>query len=110
MIAGSVFEEAEAGRSFEGALRFAPVRSKRFGIAEARAALCEASASRLERVAHMLKGSCANFGATSMQDACARLEGLCREGSLEGADEILAEVEKEFHYVQLALERERPSV
>jgi CheY-like chemotaxis protein len=79
-------------------------------LAEARAALCEASASRIERAAHMLKGSCANFGATSMQDACARLEGLCREGSLEGADEILAEVEKEFHYVQLALERERPSV
>ena len=79
-------------------------------LSEARSALSQASASQLERVAHMLKGSCANFGATSMQDACARLEELCRQGSLDGADEILAEVEKEFHYVSLALERERPPV
>ncbi len=79
-------------------------------LAEARSALSEASAARLERAAHMLKGSCANFGATSMQDACARLEALSREGLLEGTDEILAEVEKEFHYVQLALERERSPV
>jgi HPt (histidine-containing phosphotransfer) domain-containing protein len=79
-------------------------------LTEARSALSEASAARLERAAHMLKGSCANFGATSMQDACARLEALGRSGSLAGADEILAEVEKEFQYVQLALERERSPV
>jgi CheY-like chemotaxis protein len=77
-------------------------------LAEARSALAAAATPQLARAAHTLKGSCANFGAERMRGACARLEQLAKQGKIEGAAELLAEVEREFNYVRLALERERP--
>jgi two-component system sensor histidine kinase/response regulator len=77
-------------------------------LSEARSALANRTAPELARAAHTLKGSCANFGAERMRDACWRLEQLASGGNLDGAEELLVEVEKEFNYVRLALERERP--
>ena len=77
-------------------------------INEARTALANRATPQLARAAHTLKGSCANFGAERMREACLRLEQLANGGSIEGADEMLTQIEKEFNYVRLALERERP--
>ncbi|HEX8295586.1 MAG TPA: Hpt domain-containing protein, partial [Chthoniobacteraceae bacterium] len=78
-------------------------------LAEGRAALAAHSTPQLARVAHMLKGSCSNFGAERMRQACARLEDLANTGVEENSDQLLSEVEKEFACVRIALERERPA-
>ena len=44
-----------------------------------------------------------------MRAACERLEKLAQSADvLEGAEELLDDVEKEFSYVRVALEHERP--
>jgi HPt (histidine-containing phosphotransfer) domain-containing protein len=78
-------------------------------IDEARRALAGRISPQLERAAHTLKGSCSNFGAERMRVACERLEKLGHEGELAGAEELIAEVEKEFEYVRVALEHEKPA-
>ncbi len=77
-------------------------------LAEARGAVATNANPQLARAAHALKGSCANFGAGRMREACWRLEQLAHSESLEGAAELISEIETEFNYVRLALERERP--
>jgi hypothetical protein len=55
------------------------------------------------------EGSAARTSAQSgCASACWRLEQLAKQGTIEGAAELLADLEKEFNYVRLALERERP--
>jgi PAS domain S-box-containing protein len=76
---------------------------------EARAAVASHLSPQLERAAHTLKGSCSNFGAERMRVACERLEGLGKEGELAGAEELLSQIEKEFEYVRVALEHEKPA-
>jgi PAS domain S-box-containing protein len=76
---------------------------------EARRALSAHASPQLARAAHTLKGSCSNFGAERMRAACQRLEDHANRGALEGAEELLAVVEKEFSYVRVALEHERPA-
>jgi len=78
-------------------------------IDDVRSAVGRKDAGRVARAAHTLKGSCSNFGAERMRTACQRLEELANRGALEGAGELLAAVEKEFSYVRVALEHERPS-
>jgi PAS domain S-box-containing protein len=78
-------------------------------LADARAALAAHASPQLARAAHTLKGSCSNFGAERLRLACQRLEEFANRGVLEGAEELLVAVEKEFSYVRVALERERPS-
>ncbi len=75
-------------------------------LAEARTALDAGAARQLARAAHSLKGSCSNFGATQMRDACQRLDALASGGKLDGAAALLEEVEKKFAGVRDALERE----
>ena len=78
-------------------------------IADARAALSAHASPQLARAAHTLKGSCSNFGAERLRLACERLEAFANRGVLEGAEEFLAAVEKEYSFVRVALEHERPS-
>ncbi len=78
-------------------------------LGEARAALAANATPQLARAAHTLKGSCSNFGAERMRTACQRLEELANRGVLEGAEELLAAVEKEYSYVRVALEHECPT-
>jgi len=73
---------------------------------EARCALGRDDAASLARLAHTLKGSCSNFGARRMREACAQLEALALGGSLDGAGPLLEQMEKEFGYVRTALENE----
>jgi PAS domain S-box-containing protein len=78
-------------------------------IEDARGALRIGMSPQLERAAHTLKGSCSNFGAERMRSACERLESIARSGNLEHAGELVDNVESEFEFVRLALERERPA-
>jgi PAS domain S-box-containing protein len=78
-------------------------------LEEARTAVANRMSPQLERAAHSLKGSCSNFGAERMRAACEKLEALARVGDLEHAEELIAQAEKEFEYVRLALEHEKPA-
>jgi len=73
---------------------------------EGRHALGLGAALQLVRCAHSLKGSCSNFGAAAMRDACGRLEELAKTGDLRGASDLLSQIQSEFERVRIALERE----
>ena len=75
-------------------------------IGDALAALESCNRGALAREAHLLKGSCSNFGATGMSDACARLEASAIDGDFARAAEHLADVEREYEHVRAALEPE----
>ena len=53
-------------------------------------------ANKLERAAHTLGGSAANFQATGVVDAAQRLEVMGRSNDFSGADEVLAALEREM--------------
>ncbi len=101
--------EVEGGESILAKLIEVFIENTPRVIEEARAGLARKLSPRLERAAHTLKGSCSNFGAERMRVACERLEKVARQGELEGAPELIAQVEKEFEYVRVALEHERPA-
>ncbi len=75
-------------------------------LSEARAGVACHSAPQVERAAHMLKGSCSNFGAERMRAACLQLEEVAGQGSLARAAELIAVIEQEFASVRVALEHE----
>jgi CheY-like chemotaxis protein len=77
-------------------------------LTESRTAITGKHSALLERAAHSLKGSCSNFGAERMRAACERLEMLARTGDFERAAEWIDKIEKEFEYVRIALENEKP--
>lgn len=74
-------------------------------LSHARQALAEGDSSALARDAHLLKGSCANFGAERMLNACDRLEGIAHSRDTTRAGLSLAEVEREFEIVRSVLEQ-----
>jgi HPt (histidine-containing phosphotransfer) domain-containing protein len=72
-------------------------------LADLRAAVVKEDPLEIKRLAHCLKGSCANMGATQMSVLAQELEA--RE-----AKDLLAELELEFELVREALNAERPAV
>ncbi|MEO8352431.1 MAG: Hpt domain-containing protein, partial [Chthoniobacteraceae bacterium] len=75
-------------------------------FAEAHEALKINSTTQLARAAHTLKGSCSNFGARRMIEACQRLETSAAAGSMENARSMLEAVEISYSQVRTALEQE----
>jgi len=63
-------------------------------LAEMRKALATGDAPTLERSAHGLKGSVANFGARAAVDAAFQLEQFGKAGKLDQAPPALAELER----------------
>jgi len=66
----------------------------------------------LEQVAHALKGSCGNVGANAMAAIAHQLQTMGKSGSVDGAGDQIAALEKEFARVKAglgayAVERER---
>jgi two-component system, sensor histidine kinase and response regulator len=76
-------------------------------IAALRDALQQGDAKRVMQVAHSLKGSSANLGATRMAALCNELEQQGRAGNLDGGLQLHAELANEYPRVMLALDRER---
>jgi two-component system, sensor histidine kinase and response regulator len=62
-------------------------------LAEMRSALDAADANRLRRAAHTLRGSAGIFACEQVTDAATRLELLAKQGRLDGADELVAELD-----------------
>ncbi len=63
-------------------------------------------AHTVEREAHTLKGSCANFGAQPMASVCHALQTLGRAQNVIQASTLLAHLETEYARVHAALRAE----
>jgi HPt (histidine-containing phosphotransfer) domain-containing protein len=63
-------------------------------LAEIRTAVHTGDAHMLERSAHGLKGSVANFGARAAVDAAFQLEQFGKAGKLDQVPQVLAELER----------------
>jgi HPt (histidine-containing phosphotransfer) domain-containing protein len=86
----------EIGRAF---LEEVPAR-----IAGLRDALDRRDLVALEDKAHALKGSSGAVGGRRVAEVSARLEQMARAGVLEGADELVARLERHFQELGVALE------
>jgi HPt (histidine-containing phosphotransfer) domain-containing protein len=60
-----------------------------------------------ERLAHSMKGSCANLGVMATARACHAIELRASEGSLEGVAELLEGLRREFARAVPVLSAER---
>jgi len=73
-------------------------------IGEIQEAVASRNSKKLERAAHSLKGSVANFGAQAAIEASYRLEVMGRRGRLDEAPEALADLVMQFQQLQPVLE------
>lgn len=73
-------------------------------LAELREALQHNDANKLERAAHGLKGSVANFGAPAAVDAALHLEKMGHDGDLSTAPGILAALDQALTSLRVELE------
>jgi HPt (histidine-containing phosphotransfer) domain-containing protein len=67
-------------------------------------ALSAGNAEDLRRAAHSLKSSSAGFGATRLSETCKEVEDMGKAGALEGADERIGQITKEYNEARAALE------
>jgi CheY-like chemotaxis protein len=72
-------------------------------LAEIAEAIARSDCGRVERAAHALRGSAANFQAREAVEAASILERLGSSGDLSGADEALALLELEMHRLRASL-------
>lgn len=70
----------------------------------ARTGLEAGDAEAVRRAAHSLKSNCANFGAVSLSVKCRELEMLAKTGSLDGGEELLAQISRGYTGAQVTLE------
>jgi len=90
------------GEVIDTFLRIAPLRLASLGKAVAKS-----DAVALERTAHNFLGSCANIGAKSMANVCARLEQQGRASNLEGTALLVAQLDTALARVRAALLKEK---
>jgi two-component system, sensor histidine kinase and response regulator len=79
------------------------VMSAPSSITDMRRALEKSDAKGLSMAAHTLKGSCGNWGASSLRDLCAQIEQVGLSGKIDGAADLVASAEKELHRFMEAL-------
>ncbi len=106
MLAGFREMDGKDGENLLASLIATFLENTPLVLGEAHAALARGAAPEIERAAHTLKGSSSNFGAARLGAACQRLEQAAHQGTLENAAAMLADMEREFAFVRLALERE----
>jgi PAS domain S-box-containing protein len=70
-------------------------------------AATEGQPEQLKRAAHNLKGSSNNLGARTLAALSAELEALGKQGTVEGAVELITRLEQEYQRVCLSLSSER---
>lgn len=76
-------------------------------LANIRRAVEDKDAAGLRLAAHSLKSNSTNFGAMTLSGLCRELEGMGKAGTLEGAAELVVQVEAEYEQVKAALEAVR---
>ena len=62
-------------------------------------AVREEQPEALKRAAHNLKGSSYNIGARAMAELCSDLESLGKQGTVNGADNLITKLEQEYRRV-----------
>ncbi len=72
-------------------------------IAELRDAVFRRDCTALLRTAHTLKGASAATGAKRIRDNSAQFEEISRSGDFDGADQLLTQIESNFHELADAL-------
>jgi HPt (histidine-containing phosphotransfer) domain-containing protein len=75
-------------------------------LAALKEAIEKRDATFVERVAHTLKGSSGNMGATRMAELCGQLQDAGASGYLTAAPALLERLEEEFEHVHSALKAE----
>jgi CheY-like chemotaxis protein/nitrogen-specific signal transduction histidine kinase len=70
-------------------------------------ALGQEDAAELRRAAHTIKSSSKDFGATALAELCQELETMGKAGTLDGASELVAQVEDGYEQTRVALEAVR---
>ncbi|HEX2064512.1 MAG TPA: response regulator, partial [Acidimicrobiales bacterium] len=73
-------------------------------LAALRAAVAAGDAVAVREQAHTIKGTAVALGASGLAEQAARLEAMGREGRLEGAEQLVDEVEAESERVARALD------
>jgi two-component system sensor histidine kinase/response regulator len=73
-------------------------------LARMETAIQTGDAQELERAAHTLKGSVANFGATTAKDVAFTLERMGRSGQLDSAEQLYSALEEEIAAFRVALD------
>jgi CheY-like chemotaxis protein/HPt (histidine-containing phosphotransfer) domain-containing protein len=73
-------------------------------LGELREAVAQGDSDRVKRVAHELRGSSVQLGATRMADLCAELQESASGNDLSQAETRVAELQREFATVRSALE------
>lgn len=63
----------------------------------------DGNAPELTRAAHAIKGSSLNVGANLLANYCQQVEEIARTGSLDGAANLIAQIEQEFERVKTEL-------
>ena len=76
-------------------------------MASIREAASHCRFNELDQRAHELKGSCLSLGLTRMAMLCGQIEALARNGTAEGAQALLDQIEREAGVVRPLLETER---
>jgi CheY-like chemotaxis protein/HPt (histidine-containing phosphotransfer) domain-containing protein len=74
---------------------------------QAREALAAGKLDELHRAAHSLKSNSANFGATTMTELCRTLEQQAHAETLEGTEDLLAQIGRAYEQARFALEQVR---
>jgi hypothetical protein len=77
-------------------------------LGELQAALAAGDADLIGRVAHGLKGTSANYGASELPDLCDGVVRAAESGDLRAAAERVVRVVEEFERVAAALRQEFP--
>jgi HPt (histidine-containing phosphotransfer) domain-containing protein len=76
-------------------------------LARLNQAVVQSNAAEVRAAAHTIKSSSNDFGATRLAELCQTLEDMGKAGALEGAAELVAQVETEYEQVKAALEAGR---
>lgn len=77
-------------------------------LAGLRDALADRDAEAGERLAHSLKGSSSNIGATHVESLSRELEEQMAAGSVDGAEELVTRLEAEYEQARKALIARKP--
>lgn len=67
-------------------------------------AVTSSDSSKVEKMAHKLKGSCANLGAEYMRSLCHQMEKKGADDDKEGLAELLEEIKQAYKEVSAVLE------
>lgn len=65
---------------------------------------------QLTEAAHSFKGSCSNMGANDLADLCRQLEVRVMHSPVQGIEDLIAQVEREYLTVRLRYDAELQSV